>query len=974
MKKILLLLLSAILSIGAFSACSCEDLFIDSNIDEETGEDNVDENEEKVYTVTFQQDGRQDIVKEVKEGETLTDIPQPWSGKVGYTIVWEDVSLENIRQNITVRAIERANTYTITFNGNGGTPSALTQEVTYDSVPGAFATATRENYRFSYWYHLDEDTPILPNNPWKIADDVTFTAKWVELSTESTAKEYTITFEYGDGTMQTRTVQEGGALYDFPSMGEQREGYDYAWKTLDDKDAIFSNITSDFTVKLVKTAKKYPVTFDGNGGTVMPTEIEQTYDNNYVLPEIEPTRTGYTFEGWFTEAQGGTKITDGSTVAITSDTTLYAHWTINTYPVTFMYDNNIVATQNVQHNNRVEEITTWDDFPIGQEIVDIYVNEEMTQPYDFATGVTDTLTLYVKTQAITYQITVNNDGDTSLDTTAVYNGTYALPENPTKEGYTFVGYEMNGEVFASSGKFTYTTDIVVEVIWEKIEGYDMSTVSFYDGEVQIDALTQVLENGRSLGADTLADAPEKIGYTFGGWYTNKELTTAYATQAITNNTTLYAKYTANEYDVTFDGNGGVEESTEIKQTYDSKYILPEIEPTRTGYTFEGWFTEAQGGTEITEESTVAITSDTTLYAQWTAIQSAVTFDGIDKTIDVTYDGTYGALPTASKTGYDFDGWFTAAQGGTEITEGSTVEITTDTTLYARWTAENYTLTFDASGGDAIANTVSVTYDAAVGELPTPTRAHHSFLGWNTVEDGTGSIIVEGDVWKLDNDTTLYAQWKEDEKVTITFMQSGEKVQTISLYKGDSVETLPDLTPVAGYTVTWDKSLQDLQNVQSNMEVIAELTPITYQVVLDSTDGTFGEGDIITVTVNYNDVPIWEIPTRTGYVFSGWYTSTDEYVDISKAWQRTDTELTLYAKWTAKTFTVQFEVDGEIVDTKEYYYGEDYTLFTPTNNGKRDFVGWEFNGQEFPMTGVWLYDNTETSITFVAVWDYWIGPY
>ena len=66
---------------------------------------------------------------------------------------------------------------------------------------------------------------------------------------------------------------------------------------------------------------------------------------------------------------------------------------------------------------------------------------------------------------------------------------------------------------------------------------------------------------------------------------------------------------------------------------------------------------------------------------------------------VTYDSTYGELATTTRTGHTFNGWFTAATGGTLVTSASTVDITADQTLFAQWTASTYTVTFDANGGD-----------------------------------------------------------------------------------------------------------------------------------------------------------------------------------------------------------------------------------------------------------------------------------
>lgn len=153
--------------------------------------------------------------------------------------------------------------------------------------------------------------------------------------------------------------------------------------------------------------------------------------------------------------------------------------------------------------------------------------------------------------------------------------------------------------------------------------------------------------------------------------------------------TLIAHWTANAYTVTFNANGGSVSTTSKSVSYASTYgTLPTS--TRTGYTFEGWYTASFDGTKITSDSAVSITAAQTLYAHWTANTYTVTFNANGGSVStssksVTYAGTYGTLPTPTRDYYDFDGWYTAASGGTKITSGTTVSITAAQTLYAHWT-------------------------------------------------------------------------------------------------------------------------------------------------------------------------------------------------------------------------------------------------------------------------------------------------
>lgn len=151
------------------------------------------------------------------------------------------------------------------------------------------------------------------------------------------------------------------------------------------------------------------------------------------------------------------------------------------------------------------------------------------------------------------------------------------------------------------------------------------------------------------------------------------------------NIQLEVRQVANKYTVTFDAQSGTVVQKDMQVTFDSTYgDLPT--PTRTGYTFTGWFTAETDGTEVKSTSAVTTASDHTLYAHWTANTYQVSFNsnGGDEIppIDVTYDGTYENLPDATRYGYNFDGWYT--ESGTKIEKTARVDITDNMTLYAHW--------------------------------------------------------------------------------------------------------------------------------------------------------------------------------------------------------------------------------------------------------------------------------------------------
>jgi len=236
------------------------------------------------------------------------------------------------------------------------------------------------------------------------------------------------------------------------------------------------------------------------------------------------------------------------------------------------------------------------------------------------------------------------------------------------------------------------------------------------------------------------------------------------------------------YTITYDGNSNTGGTAPSPQTKTNDVALTLASNTgnlvRTGYTFAGWNTAANGlGTDYAAGASYTTNASATLYAKWTANTYGVTFSanggGTPSPTNtlVTYGSTYGTLATVSRTGYTFSGWFTAPSGGTQITSGTTVAITSVQTLYAQWTANSYTVSFNANGGDTPSPaSMSVTYDSTYGTLATVMRAGYTFNGWFTAASG-GTQITSGTTVAITAAQTLYAQWTEDVKLPATVILS-----------------------------------------------------------------------------------------------------------------------------------------------------------------------------------------------------------
>lgn len=196
------------------------------------------------------------------------------------------------------------------------------------------------------------------------------------------------------------------------------------------------------------------------------------------------------------------------------------------------------------------------------------------------------------------------------------------------------------------------------------------------------------------------------------------------------------------------GNTAVSGSTLIKN------------PTKEHYIFKGWYTAENGGEKY--ESNKKYSGNLELYARWEAQKEQVTFNGNGGTIsgsstkEVAYGTAYGTLPTATRTGHTFLGWYTASENGKKV-DSTTICQDTGMLLYAHWKKSVYTVNLDANGGKTNAVSKTVTYDEVYGTFPDVERPGYTFKGWYTEKSG-GNKVDAKSIVNIAKNHTLYAQW------------------------------------------------------------------------------------------------------------------------------------------------------------------------------------------------------------------------
>jgi uncharacterized repeat protein (TIGR02543 family) len=265
---------------------------------------------------------------------------------------------------------------------------------------------------------------------------------------------------------------------------------------------------------------------------------------------------------------------------------------------------------------------------------------------------------------------------------------------------------------------------------------------------------------------TTPTAPTRTGYTFAGWYSDSGLTSAFAfTTPITADTTLYAKWSINNYTVSFDSNNG-SAVTSQSVAYNNTATTPSA-PTKTGFTFAGWYSDT--GLTSAFAFTTPITVDTVLYAKWTINNYTVSFTSNGGSAvssqSIAYNNTATTSAAPARTGYTFAGWYSDIGLSTAFVFST--PITGVTTLYAKWNAVNYTVSFTSNGGSAVSNQ-SIAYNNTATTPTAPTRTGHTFAGWYSDSGLTSAFAF---TTTIAADTTLYAKWTIN-NYTLTFTSGG----------------------------------------------------------------------------------------------------------------------------------------------------------------------------------------------------------
>ena len=702
----------------------------------------------------------------------------------------------------------------VTYNGQSNTSGSVPVNSTIYlrggsvTVAGNTGSLARAGYTWGGWTSNSNGTGTVYSG----GENYTLGNSNLILYAKWNPNTLTVTYDSKGGSyVNAGSVLTGGSLS--APTAPTRTGYDFAYWSASDGGAALTfpyspPNTGNFTLYARWTAKSLTVTYDTQGGSSVSSGSTKTGGGIFVSPGI-PTRTGYTFNGWYANATGGSALTFPYAHGETGDFTLYAQWSAVTYTITYAKNG---ATGNLA--------TSSETYSTGGTAISLPGRGTLVKAGHTFAGwsvggntpvlsggytTTSNVTLSAVWTPISYTITYNpNSGDSTPTQASLTIGqTFTLANAITRApssgiSYQFAGWDNGTTIFQAGELVTIgTANLSYTAVWVQL--YEVTYINnggtFAGADNKFD--TECLSNNLCTNnqAITLNVAPTRAGYEFVGWEDQSGTpvvdTDPGATGIQTTVTSARFIFSANwitvPYTITYVSSGSAA-PTQTPLTIGQSFLVGSA-VARTGYTFNGY---SDGTNTFLPGATYVVGSaNITLTALWIADVYTVSYDWNGSTGTATSVSTYTVgsssditLPSQGdqvKTNYSFDGWSLTRDG--EKLSGSTYVPTTSVTLYARWEINVYTVTYSVQGGTGIPALDTANAGGSV-ILPRPTRNHYVFLGWYDSSTG-GSLVSLADVpYTPSASVTLYARWRQS---SLTGFTDAQLTRVLPTAKASSTE-------------------------------------------------------------------------------------------------------------------------------------------------------------------------------------------
>ncbi len=776
---------------------------------------------------------------------------------------------------------------------------------------------------------------------------------------------------------------------------------------------------NDVTLQATYQVNQYRLSFETNGGDqIDPINID--FGQSISLP-IDPQKEGHIFGGWYTNES----LTNVFSQAIMSDSnlTIYAKWNVESYTIAFLdWNNDVIYTEDIPYGESLESLQITSPTRVGFTFQDWNIALPATMPAQNLQFVAH----YTK-NIHSIQL-VDEEGIVVVELSVAFGESLANIEIPSlpKQGYTWLGfvqilpqfmpdenlvlessYEINQylfELFNDDGTslvsmwLDYQSDLSILIpqhlnkVGHQFIGFTPTVPNLMpDGDVSATAQYEKNQYTIEFVTSTTLDinpiiadyeeavipplSPQRVGYTFGGWYLDETFEEEYTTWKIgASNITLYAKWTINQYRLQLiDLNNQVIYSEWFD--YGSTIDLTNFEiPNVVGYKWVGWnqsIPQTMPANNILIRGLYEVMS----YNIHFNALGGYELDSITK----NYREDLSSIPNATRQGYTFAGWYTDVELSQPFGYGFMPA--EDVTLYAKWEVNYYLLQVVNSNNQVVYSAnVSYQFDLASLDIPVPSVIGYEFVGWDIAfpDEMPDQNLVISPVYHVlsysitilneDDDLLFSISFNYGDPVNLdSFVEPGKTGYTFdgfdkdvpeimpaeeiilkvqyqinsyevifkdyngTILKTETVEygsgaTAPSNPSRTGYTfISWDKAFNSITN---DLVLSAQYTINSYEVVFKDYNGTV----LKTQTVEYGSAATAPSnPSRTGYTFSNW---DEKFNNITS-------DLVVSAQYTINSYEVIFkDFDGSIIKTESVEFGSSATApINPSRTGYT-FLAWD----------------------------------
>lgn len=751
------------------------------------------------YTVTWNVDGN--ITTEIYSAGEVPVFKgvtaKPSDSQYSYTFTGWYPNLSVVNQDVTYVAqySSSVNHYTVTWNVDG---NITTEEYEYGQTP-VFKGSTEKAGNAQYSYTFVGWSPSIG----QVVQNTTYVAQY-----SSSVNHYTVTWNI-DGNITTETYAYGQTPTYKNGTPTKQSDQQYGYSFREWSPSI-TQVTSDVTYKAIfsSTLEKAKIIFDLNGGTTL-SSTSPIYKSsiNSTGFFFDCFKEGWNFRGW---SYNGTKVFDEkgdqltnpelaetmTFVAVYSQTAIMTittnlidagvitgqgEYSYNTYVdvsahpnkgyvfVGWYYQNTLLSnTEDYKYMMWSEDVTLEARFKLDSYLMNIHTNNEeyglvlLKSPLNF-----DYLSEYQEYRDYTTQVTI-----------AAYS----------KTDVRFLGwYDTNNNLVETNAVYSFTMpnhDYTLEAKWNYF------TVSY-----NLNGGTNNPNNPTSYTIESTGLSllnPTKTNYDFLGWQYKGNYVSSISPSWL-ENIELNAIWKAHNYSITYNLNGGTNDSSNPNTYSIESETITLKSPSKHGYAFDGWYTESSFVNKITQIVSGGY-GDLNLYAKWIPVQYSITYNLNDGTNSENNPSTYTiessfALNAPTKTGYTFLGWFDSNDNQVTSIEAGTAGALT---LTAHWTANLNNLSVTSE--DTNKGTVSIAFgsgysDETITVLATPV-GDCVFKGWyhestKVSDDEKYSFVMPLENYSLEAKFATLEEWKKDHGAIPVLSQNGKTI-TYGLYPQTNV--------------------------------------------------------------------------------------------------------------------------------------------------------------------------------------------